>query len=361
MYFKKLTSLAIVCCLFSCKVGRFIIYNFADIKDYKKFPNRTIANQSTDQFKFELAQEFIEFSEILPNFDESLSDNETVAFLVIQNDSIRYEKYFNNYSDSSVVPSFSMAKSFTSILIGCAIEDQLVESINVPIIKYIPELANKGFQNVTLEHLLQMTSGIEFNESYLNPFGHAASLYYGRNLRAEISKLKMRDEPGRAFNYVSGDTQLLGLVLSRALGEKTISAYFEEKIWTPLQMEFDASWSIDKKKDGLEKTFCCVNARARDFAKIGRLYLNKGNWNGEQIINEKWVKNSTLYSSLNGSYAGYQYQWWIPNQTGDFMAQGILGQFIFVSPSKNLIIVRLGKNYGRMNWINLFEKIKRLF
>ena len=203
-----------------------------------------------------------------------------------------------------------------------------------------------------------MTSGLDFNESYFNPFGHAASFYYGRNLKKEIAKLKLKDEPGNEFNYVSGETQLLGLVLDRALKEKSVSEYFEEKIWTPLQMEYDASWSIDKKKDGLEKTFCCVNARARDFAKIGRLYLNKGNWNGNQIVPKEWVEISTQFSSLNGSYGGYQYQWWIPNTTGDFMAQGILGQFIFVSPSKKLIMIRLGKKYGNLDWVNLFEKIK---
>ena len=112
-------------------------------------------------------------------------------------------------------------------------------------------------------------------------------------------------------------------------------------------MEYNASWSIDKKKNGLEKTFCCVNARARDFAKIGRLYLNGGNWNGNQIISKKWVENSTKKDTLNGSAGNYQYQWWIPNDKGDFIAEGILGQFIFVSPSKNLIIVILGRKYGK--------------
>lgn len=357
----KILFLFLFVILTSCKVGRFIVYNFADIRDYKKFPKREIQNTSNTFFQYEKAEEFTNLDSVLTDFDQFVEEHKTVAFLVIHNDTIKYEKYYNNYNDSSIVTSFSMAKSFTSMLIGCVIEDQFITSVDEPITKYIPELEDKGFEDVTIEHLLQMTSGIAFNESYFNPFGHAASFYYGRNLRKEISKLKMEGTPGEAFNYVSGDTQLLGLILSRALKNKTISAYFQEKIWTPLGMEYDASWSMDRKKDGLEKPFCCVNARARDFAKLGRLYLNEGNWNGQQVVPKEWVKKSTEYTNENGSYQGYQYQWWITNQSGDFMAQGILGQYIFVCPSKNLVIVRLGKNYGNTSWIKIFEKIKMMY
>ncbi len=335
-----------------------MVYNFADVKDYKKFPNREIQNKSNTIFNFPRSNKNIDLNPIKNNFDEYLTENKTVAFLVIQNDTIKYEKYYNKYNETSIVPSFSMAKSFTSILIGCAIDDKLITSIKEPITNYIPELKKNNFQKVTIEHLLQMTSGLDFNESYLNPFGHAASFYYGRNLRKEISKLKLENEPGEVAEYVSGNTQLLGLVLERALEDKTISKYFEEKIWTPLQMEYNASWSIDKKKNGLEKTFCCVNARARDFAKIGRLYLNKGNWNGNQIVSQKWVESSTKRDTLYGSVVGYQYQWWIPNEKGDFVAVGILGQYIYVCPSKDLITVRLGKKNGNDNWLETFDKIK---
>ena len=123
-------------------------------------------------------------------------------------------------------------------------------------------------------------------------------------------------------------------------------------------MEFNASWSIDKKENGIEKTFCCLNARAIDFAKFGRLYLNKGNWDGKQLVSKQWVERSTKRDTSSGSGRNYQYQWWIPNNEGDFMAVGILGQFIFVSPSENLIIVRLGEEYGDADWEEVFEKIK---
>jgi CubicO group peptidase (beta-lactamase class C family) len=342
----------------SCKLGRFVVYNFADIKDYKKFPARPLTSNET-KFKFYSTSkgkypDTLKLGNKSVAFDKVLEDHKTVAFLIIKNDTIQYEKYFKGYNQESIIPSFSMAKSVTSILIGCAIDEGLIKSIDEPIINYIPELKKNGFEKVTIKHLLQMTSALKFSESYFNPFGEAASFYYGRNLKHEISKLKLKGIPGQKFEYVSGNTQLLGLVLERALKNKTVTQYFQEKLWTPLEMEYDASWSIDKKKEGTEKTFCCINARARDFAKIGRLYLNKGNWNGKQIVSKKWVEESTKIDVSEGSDEGYQYQWWLPSNDGDFMAEGILGQFIYVNPSKNIVIVRMGKNYGRINWSDLF-------
>ncbi|MBC7524616.1 MAG: serine hydrolase, partial [Flavobacterium sp.] len=261
---------------------------------------------------------------------------------------------FRGYEKQNIVPSFSMAKSVTSILIGCAIDEGLIKSVDEPITNYIPELTKNGFDKVTIKHVLQMTSGIRFNESYINPFGHAAGFYYGLNLRKKIKRLKLKREPGKKFQYTSGNTQLLGLILERSLKGRTITSYLQEKLWTPLEMEYGASWSIDKEENGLEKTFCCLNATARDFAKIGRLYKNKGNWNGKQIISQKWVEESTKLDTTDGSVSYYQYQWWLPSNDGDFMAEGILGQFIYVNPSKSIVIVRMGKNYGRINWSDLF-------
>ncbi|WP_245756714.1 serine hydrolase domain-containing protein [Flexibacter flexilis] len=280
-----------------------------------------------------------------------------MAFLIIKNDTIQYEKYFGKYNQESIVPSFSMAKSVTSILIGCAIDDKLIQSVDEPITNYIPELKKNGLEKVTIKQLLQMTAGVKFNESYYSPFSDAAGFYYGRNLRKKIAKMKTNNQSKATFKYLSGNTQLLGLVLERALKNKTITAYLQEKIWTPLGMEYDASWSIDKKNNGIEKTFCCLNARARDFAKIGRLYQNKGRWNGQQIVSEKWVQESTKIDTSNGSAAYYQYQWWLPTRNGDFMAEGFLGQFIYVNPAKNVVIVRLGKREGDANWWEILPSL----
>ena len=347
--------------LTSCQLGRFVFYNFADIKDHKKFQSRPLtANASSFHFQTTNKGKFPKELNNIP-LDKYLEDNKTVAFLIIKNDTIQYEKYFKGYDKESIVPSFSMAKSVTSILIGCAIDEGLIKSVDEPITNYIPELKKNGFDKVTIKHLLQMTSGIKFNESYVNPFGDAASFYYGLNLRKEIGKMKLKTEPGKKFEYVSGNTQLLGLVLERSLKEKTITSYLQDKIWTPLEMEYDASWSIDRKKNGLEKTFCCLNARARDFAKIGRLYKNKGNWNGKQIVSQKWVEESTKLDTSEGSVNFYQYQWWLPTPNEDFMAEGILGQFVYVNPSKDLIIVRLGKKEGKADWWTIFTSLAKAY
>lgn len=361
---KQILLLLLVSVVFSsCKMTRFVVYNFADIKDHKKFPKRElVANKqpfhfaTTDKGKFPKAFKQSNVKDSI-TLDFILENNKTVAFLIIKNDTIQYENYFAGYTKESIIPSFSMAKSVTSILVGCAIDEGLIMSVDEPITNYIPELTKNGFEKVTIKHLLQMTSGIKFNESYYNPFGEAASFYYGRNLRKQMSRMKLKTTPGLQFEYVSGNTQLLGLVLERALKTKTVTAYFQEKLWTPLEMEYDGSWSIDKKKDGMEKTFCCINARARDFAKIGRLYLNKGNWNGKQIVSQKWVEESTKVDTTEGSDVGYQYQWWLPSDKGDYMAEGILGQFVYINPIDNTIIVRMGKNYGNVDWSSLFIKL----
>ena len=349
----------------SCKVGRFIVYNFADINDYKKFPSRS-SEKGAVSFHFPVAEKSKIPKELHLNgksypFEAFLENNKTVAFIVIKNDTIQYEKYWDTYTETSIVPSFSIAKSITSILIGCAIDDKLIQSVSEPVTHYIPELRKNGFDKVTIEHLLQMTSGIQFNEGYANPFGDVATFYYGTNLRKAISKITRKAEPGTQFEYVSGNTQLLGLVLERALKNRTVTSYLEEKLWKPLEMEFDASWSLDQKKNGLEKTFCCINARARDYAKIGRLYLNKGKWNGRQIVSENWVNQSVKTDTANGSAWYYQYQWWLPTQTGDFMAQGILGQYLYVNPEKNLIIVRLGKKEGDADWWEILPELGQAY
>lgn len=176
----------VIISLSACTVGRFFVYNFADITDHKIFPSRTLT-KSSQPFEFEKRADLKKPKNFKINgeevdFDEYLENNKTVAFLVIKNDTIQYEQYYNKYEESSIVASFSMAKSVTSMLIGFAIQDGLIDSEEDLVTKYVPELKEQGFDKVSLKHLLQMTSGMEFNESYVNPFGHAAKYYYGRNL-----------------------------------------------------------------------------------------------------------------------------------------------------------------------------------
>ena len=363
---KVIIALITIFTLTNCKMYRFVVYNFSDITDYKIFPSNKIETTKNERFIFPKSKNLFPIKSIsfstskttsTKTFENYLKENETVAFLVIKNDSILYENYFSDYEKSSIVASFSMAKSVLSLLVGCAIDDGKIKSVNEPITNYLPDLKDE-FKKVTINDLLNMTSGIAFSESYYNPFGNAASVYYGTNLKKEILKLKLKYEPGTKFQYSSGDSQILGFVLQASLKEQTISNYLQEKIWIPLGMEYDATWSLDKK-NGIEKTFCCLNARARDFAKIGRLFLNEGNWNGKQIVSKEWVKNSLSPNNTSGDYTNYKNQWWLNPEKGSYMAQGINGQYIYVNPSKKLIIVKLGKRYGKADWPELFNLISK--
>jgi CubicO group peptidase (beta-lactamase class C family) len=348
-------------------VGRFFIYNFADINDHKKFPKRDIEKSNLPfYFHHKINPNYASSKISIPTngknknylFEDYLKINNTVAFIIIKKDTIVYEKYFDDYNKESIVPSFSMAKSVVSMLIGCAIDDGLIQSIDEPITNYLPEFKKNGFEKVTISHLLNMTSGINFNESYYNPFGNAASIYYGRNLKKEMLKLKLNPNNTNSFSYSSGDTQLLGLILESSLKGKKISNYLEEKIWKPIGMEYNASWSLDKK-NGLEKTFCCLNSVALDYAKLGRLYLKKGDWNGKQILSKEWVEKTTKSENNKSGVWYYQNHWWISDKVEmSFRAEGILGQYIYVNPKTETIIIRLGRNYGKnVGWNSIFNQL----
>ncbi len=340
----------------ACHVGRFVVYNFADHRDHKKFPKRTIkAPENT--FFFERTTAPIkptEFPEEAGTFEQHLINNKSLGLTIIRNDSILYEWYDDRFDTSSIMTTFSMAKSFVSLLVGIAIEEGNIKSVDEPITAYIPELEDPEFQKIKIEHLLNMQSGIHFSESYFNPFGTIAKFYYGKHLLWYIKKLKIDKAPGQGFDYKSLDTQLLGLIIERSTGKK-LAHYFEEKLWQPLDMQYDASWSIDSRSGDTEKAFCCLNARILDFAKIGKLMLQKGTWNGEQIVPKDWIE--LCFKSK--SYPSYSYQWWIlDTDQNEIMAQGILGQYLYINPAKNIVIVRMGKKWGKsINWWSFFSDL----
>lgn len=355
--------------LTGCTVGRFFIYNFADTSDHRKFPSRPLP-ASPAPYHYAVADpplppEHITLGEEKHDFEPFLEKHRTVAFLIIRRDTIVYEQYFKGYDPGRIHTSFSMAKSVIGMLIGCAIEDGFIRDVQQPVTDFVPEMAAEGWDKVSLEHVLQMTSGMDFNESYVNPFGTAAKFYYGRRLEKNTIGLR-RDRPaGMYFTYQSGNSQLLGVILERALrakgDQRSVTQYLNDKLWQPLGMEFDASWSIDRKENGIEKTFCCINAPARDFAKLGSLYLHKGNWNGQQLVPRAWVERSTRIDTANGSAARYQYQFWLPSDKGDYMMQGILGQFVYVDPKHEIVIVRLGKQYGGVPWPRIMSALARRY
>lgn len=326
----------------------------ADIDEYKIFDNRLVKAGVTQEWP--IGKNYN--TQKIP--DKYLNDFErmnTIAYLIVKDDSIRYEQYWLGYSDTSHTSSFSMAKTFISILIGIAIEEGKIKSVDQPVCDFLPEYKEGEKSKITIRHLLTMSSGIDFDESYVNPFGFAAEAYYGSNLRKLVFCYDVKEEPGKNFEYLSGNTQLLGFVLSKATG-MTVSDYASEKLWKPIHAEYDAYWSLDRK-GGDEKAYCCFNSNARDFARIGQLFLDSGRWNGKQVVPEHYVlesiKPANLYDIAIGSENNrYGFSWWLlPNYKGYniFYARGILGQYIIVIPQERMVIVRLGKK-RELNSVN---------
>lgn len=363
---KVIITISFFICVFipSCTFIKILKYNFSGIEDYRIFPKRNLpASHSkfhffTDINATRIPAKYYDHEGNQIQFDNLLSTTNTVAFLIIKNDTLIYEKYFNQYNESSISLSFSIAKSITSILIGCAIDDGYIKSEYQLVTDFVPEMEKNGFNKVNIKHLLQMTSGMDYKESD-NPFGIHTHFYYGNDLENKLIRLKIKNEPGEKFEYKSGDYQLLGLILSRVIKPLTITQYFHQRLWEPMGMEYDGLWNIDLDTNGLEKTFCCVAARARDYAKIGRLYLNKGCWNGKQLISQSWVEKSTQMDTTGGSVWYYQYGWWLSTiETNAYTASGHLGQYIYVNPRTKILIIRLGKGNGKFyheKWLELFK------
>lgn len=325
-----------------------LIHQQANIDDLNIFEFRTIPNNGPKMpWPSAIDKNTHPLSDSLR---KTLTETESVAFLVIKNDSIKYEEYWDGYGDSSYSNSFSMAKSIISILVGIAIDEGKIGSVNDPIGKYLPIYNSGELAKITIKDLLRMASGLNFHESYSTPINQTTDAYYGNDLKKLVFSLKAEKPAGTEFKYKSGDTQLLGLVLSAATG-KTNAAYASEKLWSKIGAEHDAKWSLDHV-DGDEKAFCCFYTNARDFARIGKLYLQKGKWNNEQIVDSNWVNISTESNGLNDEFGNqtdyYGYQWWVLKnaKVPAFYCRGILGQYIIVVPSKNTIIVRLGKKRG---------------
>lgn len=350
----------------SCHIGRMLRYYTADIDDHKIFPytevntgNETFYFKDGTQTNFAKSINALEYikndkpyslTEVLEN------DNKTTAYLVIKNDSLIYEQYFEGYKRDSISNIFSVSKSVTSLLMGIAIDEGLIASVNDPITKYIPELseANNTFNKLTLEHLLNMRSGLKFSETYISPFDEVSKLYYGKAQINQIKKMTFSSAPGTVHEYQSVCTSLLGIAIERAT-KKELGKYLEQKVWIPLQMENPATWSIDDLENRNAKAFCCLNTTAIDLAKIARLYLNKGVFNGKQIVSQEWIEKSVIANTNNDCY---QNQWYSDDCTERFYALGILGQIIFVSPKDNVIIIRLGKSGDVMYLDSVLNALK---
>jgi CubicO group peptidase (beta-lactamase class C family) len=270
-----------------------------------------------------------------------------LSFLLIHRDSLLYEEYWENRTAKDISNSFSMAKTIVSILTGVAIGEGLIKDIDQPVGDYLPEFAEGDNKQLTIRHLLTMSSGIDFDEDYVSPFAYPAKAYYGTNIRKLTMKYKVAEEPGKIFRYLSGNTQLLAFVLEKATG-KTISEFAAEKLMQPMGAESDALWNLDHE-NGVEKAYCCFISTARDFARMGKLYMNDGKWNNEQLVPIWYVRESVRPAPLLDveglQQKRYGYSWWMTEHRGHniFYARGILGQYIICIPDLDIICVRLGR------------------
>ncbi len=374
-----------------CYLGRYVFWNNVTIEDYKKFSSKKIlCEESFFEFKKDESNAFynsgllrnMEFryrNEIVrTSLNKFLESTGTTSFIVIKDDAILYEEYFNNHRRDSINTSFSTSKSFTSALIGIAIDEGFIKSIDDRVVDYIPELKGKVSDSLSLKHLISMSSGIRYNHSYYPWADEPKSYHYPDLKKLVLKNVKQEYQPGKYFKYVNYNTILLGIILERSTNCSPIE-YLQNKIWKPIQMEFPAAWSTDSRKTGFPKMESGINARSIDFARFGRLFLNHGRWNNKQIISGKWTEESTCplqipddhyyvsknfypYSMFfNDKQLYYKYGWWglkSDSDNYDFLAIGMLGQFIYVCPEKQIIIVRNGFKWGKINWWpRLFKEI----
>ena len=271
---------------------------------------------------------------------------DTKAFLIFQGDTLIYEKYWDEHHDKTVSNSFSAAKSVIGMLVGIAIEEGKINSVDDLAGDYIPEFKKNGREKITIRHLLTMSAGFDWVESGKNPLSEAAEGYYGTDLYGLVTRLRVIEKPGIKFNYQSGNTQILGFIIEKATG-KSINEYAAEKLWIPLGARNDAFWSLDKE-GGDEKAFCCMYATARDYALLGQLILNEGFYNGAQIVPEWYMKKmlETPNMSTKEKVPNMRYGWhtWIYKNRGNpvYYCRGLMGQYMIAIPHKNRVIVRLG-------------------
>ena len=403
----------------SCVVTRDIKYGNASVDDYTVFEQDTVA-RGVQTFKFHEKQQNNTLVDTL-KFDIYLSKTDTLlnltlretmdymdvpsAAIVIQNDTILFEHYSGGWDGDSQSCIFSVTKTITSILCGIALKDGYIKSLGDTVTDYVPELkdADPKFAQLKIEHLLDMTAGLKFNENYSwNPFSKIAKLYMGNNTLKVLQSLKFINTPGESFSYDSATTAILGVVIERATG-KPYAQYLSEKVWQPLNMERDALIGLDSKKSHTAKSFAGLTTNVRDLAKIGRLFLENGVCDGEKIVDPTFIQRcfSTHISGISGKGQGrYSYSWYWgvadeengkrkffdtleeldvyykdhpdksinrifknPNNgyfavlhNGGFWGFGLYGQVLYVNPSKNMIAVYLGAD--RLKDFNiLFEQL----
>jgi CubicO group peptidase (beta-lactamase class C family) len=315
----------------------------AYLSDYKNFENRVLDPSENPQ-PWPLHSRFNTVS--LNEVQEQINlDNQTAAFLVIKNDSLFFEKYYDGYSQDSKSNAFSMAKSYVSALLGKAIMDGYIKSLDQAVKDFIPELKGAYADEVTVGDLASMASGQRWDEAYYSPVSVTTAAYFVEDLEKLILDQPIDQAPGKSYIYKSGTTQLLAMVIVKATG-KNLTDYLYESFWNPMGAEHQALWQLDSEEKGLEKAYCCIASNARDFARLSKLYKNHGKWDGKILLDSTFIAKS-LTPRFEDS-PQYGYSWWLKNYKGYkvFMNRGHLGQYVITIPEENLILVRLGHSKG---------------
>ena len=325
-----------------------LIHLMPVIDDLDIFERDTVCHDPTDVWQWPIAPSYNRYR--LSAEDEAYLDSlGTVSFLVIRHDSLLFEDYRNGWNDTLTSNIYSATKTIVGLLAGIALDEGAIRSLDDPVSRYIPSYTQGIQAQVTLRHLLTMSGGMAWDEAYASLFSVTTHGYYGNDLYELVTRLDVTDAPGEQFSYRSGETQLLAFAIEAATGQ-TLSHYAQEKLWKPLQAEKDAYWLLDKK-NGDEKAFCCFHTTARDVARFGSLLLHHGNWHGRQLVSHRYMDEMLRPASYLKDQWGqdplnyYGLQTWLFPYRGDTIPcmRGMLGQYIFAIPSKDAIVVRLGK------------------
>ncbi|TMM56798.1 serine hydrolase [Maribacter algarum] len=344
--------------------GKEQVERFRAIEDY--FPTREIMPSGNPvsilkKNLIDLPETYI-FNGKSHKTEDLIQETDITGLMVLKNDTILFEKYYQENTPEDHTIGWSVTKSIVSALVGIALKEGHIKGVNDSVNQYLPELKGSAYEHVTIKNLLQMSSGVSWNEDYsdsdsdINRFGRTLAL--GRSFESFVKTLKY-DKPQGTFNrYNSSDTQVLGMIVSRATGT-TVSNYLEKKLWQPLGMERKGYWVIDNQ--GNEFAAAGLSASLVDYAKFGLLFLHEGNWNGKQLIPKKWVSQSITpdaphllpgeNENSNNDF-GYGFQWWVfEGGEGEYAAMGIYNQLIYINPKRNIIIVKsaANNNYGITN------------
>ena len=320
------------------KIGYLKGYTTAYLSDYVHFDNDII--ETGDHQPWLISDKYnskVE-SKSLTNLNKL---KETTSYLIIQNDSIVFEKYYLGYNQDSISNSFSMAKSFVSAMLGKAIMEGHIKGLDQPVSDYFKEFSEGKAANLTVGDLSAMSSGLNYVEKYYSPFSLTARSYFTSDLKSLILDLKVIEQPGIRYKYLSSDTQLLGMILEKATGKK-LSDYLSESFWKPMGAKISGQWQLDSKENNMVKAFCCIASNARDFARLGKLYKQHGKWKGRQLLDSTFISKSLTPKFSNAPFYGYG--WWLEKYKDKkiFYSRGHLGQLTIVIPEDDLIIVRLG-------------------